>query len=378
MDTVVGWSLLLFFVGCIAFVVYVVPRQNRHFALDAARLAVKKHLRTLERVRSQMSGTDNYGNYQDRGWVNEATYFLNTEVPAAHRKNLKPVDIEILLNEELAKDPERHEKEDFARRFARVTTGVQFEHFVKDELVALGWQVRHIGGAGDQGADLIASRSGVRVAVQCKLYSKALDNKSVQEVVAGRKFHDTQAAVVISNQPFNKSAAALAKANDVVHIPHDDLIMFDLLFGSAVSQPGTATEIVDPFADDIKEQAARITTSGELIEHASKMLHALDWNVSVIMDDTFRGSDLIASIGDYKVAVQCKLYASPLREQFVKEVASAREYYGTQAAIIISNQPLDAAAQMVAEAEDVQHIPYDDIARFHWIFEPEARRHNAA
>ena len=49
-----------------------------------------------------------------------------------------------------------------------------FEEFVGEVFEALGYQVEHVGGTGDEGADLRLARDGLRAIVQCKYHTKGV------------------------------------------------------------------------------------------------------------------------------------------------------------------------------------------------------------
>ncbi|MBX6314963.1 MAG: restriction endonuclease [Isosphaeraceae bacterium] len=49
-----------------------------------------------------------------------------------------------------------------------------FEEFVAEVFEALGFEVERVGGTGDEGADLIVRRDGLRGAVQCKYHSRGV------------------------------------------------------------------------------------------------------------------------------------------------------------------------------------------------------------
>lgn len=97
-------------------------------------------------------------------------------------------------------------------------TGVEFENFCAAALQVLGYtNVSLTKESGDQGADIIAVRDGVRIAFQCKFYGpgKTIGNKAVQEVLGGMAYYKCQKGIVITNSYFTKSAEALAKASNV-------------------------------------------------------------------------------------------------------------------------------------------------------------------
>jgi restriction system protein len=106
---------------------------------------------------------------------------------------------------------------ELARRFevVRAMSGPQFEIFVADLFRAMGHRATMLGGAGDQGVDIVVSYGGERVAVQCKNYKRAVGNKPVQEVFAGARHHNCQQAWVVAPAGFTRGAYELARSTDV-------------------------------------------------------------------------------------------------------------------------------------------------------------------
>ena len=49
-----------------------------------------------------------------------------------------------------------------------------FEEFVAELFEAMGYQVDHVGGTGDEGADLMARRNGLLAVVQCKYHTRGV------------------------------------------------------------------------------------------------------------------------------------------------------------------------------------------------------------
>jgi len=101
--------------------------------------------------------------------------------------------------------------------------GIEYEHFCADILREDGWKVQVLPASNDHGADLIAQKNKITVAIQCKRYSKPFGNSAVQEVVAAVTHYGTHYGVVVSNQPGTSGARALAKSNRIPLIRHDDL-----------------------------------------------------------------------------------------------------------------------------------------------------------
>jgi hypothetical protein len=97
----------------------------------------------------------------------------------------------------------------------RSMTGAQFENFTADLFRAMGHQAVVLGGAGDQGVDVIVNRRGQRVAVQCKNHKKPVGNRPVQEVYAGARHHRCVEACVVAPAGYTRGAMALASSTGV-------------------------------------------------------------------------------------------------------------------------------------------------------------------
>jgi len=108
---------------------------------------------------------------------------------------------------------------------------VEFEHHCADYLSQRGWRAGTTKGSGDQGVDVLASKSGVKVVLQCKKYSKPVGNKAAQEAHAAMAFAGAHRAAVVSNAAYTTGAKQLAKATGVLLLHFTDLARADELFG---------------------------------------------------------------------------------------------------------------------------------------------------
>ena len=106
---------------------------------------------------------------------------------------------------------------ELALRFeaVRSMSGAQFEVSTADLFRALGHQAVVLGGAGDQGVDVIVNRRGERVAVQCKNHKRPVGNRPVQEVYAGAQHHRCVEACVVAPAGYTTEAIALARSTGV-------------------------------------------------------------------------------------------------------------------------------------------------------------------
>ena len=101
--------------------------------------------------------------------------------------------------------------------------GIKFENHCMEILRYHGWEVKETPNTGDQGVDLIASINDVRICIQCKNHEKAIGNKAVQEISAGKSYWKGTHAILVSKSGFTKSAQKLAKANNVKLINESEL-----------------------------------------------------------------------------------------------------------------------------------------------------------
>lgn len=95
--------------------------------------------------------------------------------------------------------------------------GHAFEHFCAELLQKNGFSnVSVTPGSGDQGVDILAEKSGIKYAIQCKNFASALSNTPVQEVNAGKQFYNCHVGVVLTNSTFTPGAKKLADATGVL------------------------------------------------------------------------------------------------------------------------------------------------------------------
>ncbi len=97
-------------------------------------------------------------------------------------------------------------------------TGVEFEHYVAAVLRGIGYTVELTRATGDFGVDLIATKDGVRTAVQCKRQNRVVNGSAIQQVVAGAAVHDCDTTMVVSNHRYTRAAQQLADVHGCVLI----------------------------------------------------------------------------------------------------------------------------------------------------------------
>lgn len=91
-------------------------------------------------------------------------------------------------------------------------SGEDFEEFCANILRGNGFtNVEVTKASGDHGIDILATKDGLRYAIQCKRYSKSVGNKAVQEAYSGKDIYKADVAVVMSNINFTAQAIEDAK-----------------------------------------------------------------------------------------------------------------------------------------------------------------------
>jgi hypothetical protein len=105
-----------------------------------------------------------------------------------------------------------------------------FEIDCAARLHTAGWRVVMHSQPGDQGVDLLASKRGVRVAIQCKHYTAPVGNAAVQEAYAGKSHYRAHHAAVVSLNGYTPAARALAASTGVSLLVLHELSRADRLW----------------------------------------------------------------------------------------------------------------------------------------------------
>ncbi len=106
----------------------------------------------------------------------------------------------------------------------RSLRGIPFEDFLAQIFRSLGYRVQKTKVTGDQGVDLIVSRSGLQIAVQAKGYEGNVGNDAVQQVQTGMLHYRCDECVVITNSRFTRAAEVLAESVQCRLINGDQIV----------------------------------------------------------------------------------------------------------------------------------------------------------
>ena len=138
--------------------------------------------------------------------------------------------------------------------YSNVTTtnemsGHEFEYFCAELLRNNGFfDVNVTKGSGDQGVDILATKDGIKYAIQCKNYTSALGNTPVQEVSAGKIFYNCHVGIVLTNSTFTSGAISLAKATGV--LLWDKNVLSELMKAQPTSKIESTNSIESTYVDN--------------------------------------------------------------------------------------------------------------------------------
>ncbi|MBE7247619.1 MAG: restriction endonuclease [Actinomycetospora chiangmaiensis] len=200
--------------------------RARRFRARVRRIA-RAHGETLALRRRQESFRDAYGNWIEDGWLRERDYFLDRTVlpqfgPRYADLAVTERDRMLAIVEAEAAAIDLPEEEDAPE------DGLDYERYCAERLTRAGWRAHRTPASGDQGADIVADRDGLRLVVQCKRLTKPVGNAAVQEVAAAQRYWAGDRAAVVSNAGFTPAARRLATATGVLLLHHDGLDALDI------------------------------------------------------------------------------------------------------------------------------------------------------
>jgi restriction system protein len=223
-SNVAVWAILF---GICCFGLRAIVRvYARKSATRKVAAAVDRHLMSLVRRRAQLVGADAYGKPLVEKWTKEVFYFFDQHIAPS----LTPTELALLNKKKLdtiMTIVRRVENEAQANpaflSFSDDMTPNEFETYCAEELRRAGWNARVTLQSRDQGVDVVAEKDGIRVVVQCKLYSRPVGNKAVQETAAARAHEKADYGVVVTNNRYTSDAEQLATTNNIFLLHFSDL-----------------------------------------------------------------------------------------------------------------------------------------------------------
>ena len=192
--------------------------------------AMRTDIQVLARKKFQVGAPNYFGQIDNSKWSKEWDNYVRYSLPETCKREgaSLPMSVWHDLMGELPESKKCLLGHEISKAIDEAAAGTQsnclslegatpigFEVLCIEALTALGWDARATKTTGDQGADIVASYLDEVLVVQCKLYSRPVGNKAVQEIAAAREHYQADYAAVISNSSFTRSAQELAKTNKV-------------------------------------------------------------------------------------------------------------------------------------------------------------------
>lgn len=199
---------------------------------NCLRLLIDKHYSTLTNKYSMLTYQDDYGNWIYERFLHELEYFVKNVV----YKNI-PVENDTIKKTKWdvwnifiqTMEKRGFKEENLSYPINAALDPYEFEKHCASILRNVGFTAKATKGSGDQGVDVVAEKNGIKVAIQCKLYSQAVNNTAVQEVNTGKSYYKADYAVVVSNNTYTISARQLAKSCGVLLLHINDLANLEKL-----------------------------------------------------------------------------------------------------------------------------------------------------
>jgi HJR/Mrr/RecB family endonuclease len=240
----------------------------RRSLIQKTKNATQQHVSALSRRRMQLLQPDAYGKLRVERWSKELDYFLSEHLRptlSVREQAVFPLyvadlraAVELLVSTAIESEPA-------LQAFCDNMTPAEFEGYCAEELRQAGWNARVTLQSRDQGVDVVAEKNGVRIVVQCKLYSGPVGNKAVQEAAAGRAHEKADYGAVVTNNRYTSAAEQLAATNSVLLIHYRDLRNIEALLpprksarvptisiGETVTQMNGAVQSSQPRFDQVR------------------------------------------------------------------------------------------------------------------------------
>jgi Restriction endonuclease len=227
--------LALAAVACFVLLI-LIPVRGRRRVIEKANTVVDRNAERLARRRAQLCRQDAYGKTVLDRWSDEINYLIDQHVKPSltSREQLLLHRQRRAITNAIMKHVERvtHGRPVF-ETFSGAMTPAEFEVFCAEQLRQGGWNASVTRPGRDQGVDVVAEKEGLRLVLQCKLYSDPVGNKAVQEAVAARGFEQAHYCAVVSNSSYTSAAEQLASTNKVLLLHYSDLRRIETILRGA-------------------------------------------------------------------------------------------------------------------------------------------------
>lgn len=194
-----------------------------------------KHV--LHEKRRLLLRADSYGFVNDQEWRSEKTNFsvsllsqfggdADTVIGAMLTKTLIHHAIDSLLDD-MDGFGEVIENENGV--ISPHAIGVQYEQECIELFSENGWIALDTPVSGDKGADIIASKRGIRIVVQCKKWAQKAGTSAVQEIASAKIFYEADFAVLLNENGITSQAEDIANKLGIITASKEDISDLEIL-----------------------------------------------------------------------------------------------------------------------------------------------------
>lgn len=182
--------------------------------------ALTEKYKTFEKIisKSKSSSIEEYVNlfleFSGENWENDIWLL---------QKSLSEANLMANVEQDIYDLVKKMELDIFERRLLNGTakpdlesmSGYEFEMFLEELFIKMGYKAHQTSLSGDQGADLVIEKFGEKTAVQAKCHTNVVGNTAIQEIVASCKYYHCTKSMVVTTSSFTRQAEKLAESNDV-------------------------------------------------------------------------------------------------------------------------------------------------------------------
>jgi restriction system protein len=188
---------------------------------------IKKHVQELSTRQQQLVIVEAYGLKNTKKWEEEKQHFIDQVMKPAlagvyNLSGETQISVSLVIDAAIKNFQEEHPTL-AGSDYSEECSGVEYEQYCARLLTEAGWEARTTKTTGDQGGDIIATKDGTTIIIQCKKYSVPVGNAAVQQVHAALSFYKANKAAVVSNAIYTPSAKQLAGTTGVLLLHHNDL-----------------------------------------------------------------------------------------------------------------------------------------------------------
>ncbi len=199
--------------------------------------ACSEHKHVLHEKRRLLLRADSYGFVDDQDWNSEKTRFsvsllkhiggdANDMLGVMLTKTLIHHVIDSLFNE---MDDSGGIVESANGLTTSHAVGVQYEQECISIFSENGWIALDTPRSGDKGADIIASKRGIRIVVQCKKWAQKVGTSAIQEIASAKAFYEADFAVLLNENGITPQAEEFANKLGVITASKEDISDLEIL-----------------------------------------------------------------------------------------------------------------------------------------------------